>query len=225
MRKGFEHIGATDVEPASPLTQPKAVSVEELILAGESSDVEFKSTCRWSLTDGKVHEGVELAIVKTVAGFLNTSGGTLVVGVADDGAVVGLDHDYGTFKKKDRDGFELFLYELLGNMLGKNPLFSIKLSFEAVQSRDVAIVSVKRSLGIVFTNPKGQKVDDVYVRFGNSTRKLTPAETLQYVSEWESGGEGKAPAAEFASDSLGPLADPEDCSGSEAEVSQTVPVS
>jgi hypothetical protein len=47
-------------------------------------------------------------------------------------------------------------------------------------------VSVARASSIVFANPKGQKVDDVYVRFGNSTRKLTPAEMLQYMADWGS---------------------------------------
>jgi hypothetical protein len=97
-----------------------------------------------------------------------------------------LDHDYATLKKKDRDGFELFLYDLLGLTLGKNALPWLNVKFEKLDGRDVAIVTVQRSPKIVFTNPKGQKVDDVYVRFGNSTRKLTPAEVLQYLDDWGS---------------------------------------
>lgn len=190
VRQGFERIGSVDPEVASPAP----TSLAKLIAEGESASVEFKSTARWSLKDGRVHDGVEFAIVRTVAGFLNTSGGTLIIGVADDGAVTGLDHDYATLKKKDRDGFELFVQDLLAGMLGKNALMWVDVAFETLDGRDVARLGVKRSPGIVFANPRGEKLDEVYVRFGNSTRKLTPAELLQYMSEWQGGaGSGLSP--------------------------------
>lgn len=197
VRAGFDRIGSVEAEPLpDQQTEAQVLSIEQLIQAGEGSSVEFKSTARWSLKEQKVHDGVELAFIKTIAGFLNASGGTLVIGVADDGAVVGLQHDYATLKKKDRDGFELFVTEALGNALGKNALPWIGVSFDSIEDRDVAIVRVKRSPTIVFANPKGQKVDDVYVRFGNSTKRLTPAETIQYVSAWGSGAGASASAGQ-----------------------------
>lgn len=187
VRRGFERIGNVDFETdgAPPGT------LAGLIAAGENATVEFKSTARWSLADCRVHDGVELAIARTVAGFLNTNGGTLVIGIADNGSLVGLDDDYATLKKKDRDGFELFLTDLLANALGKNALTWIEVAFERFHEKDVARVVIKRSPSIVFLNPKGQKLDDVYVRFGNSTRKLTPAELLQYMKD----GPGNEPVA------------------------------
>jgi hypothetical protein len=192
VRRGFERIGNVDFGAE----EPTPGTLAGLIAAGENATVEFKSTARWSLADGRVHDAVEFAIARTVAGFLNTSGGTLVIGVADDGSLVGLQHDYATLKKKDRDGFELFLTDLLANGLGKNALSWIEVAFDALDGKDVARVIVKRSPSIVFLNPKGQKVDDVYVRFGNSTRKLTPAELLQYMKD--SGGDGAAPFTDVA---------------------------
>jgi hypothetical protein len=170
VRKGFEQIGSVDLDAEAEKTETAALNLKDLISEGENATVEFKSTARWSVNDNRVHEGVEFAVVRTIAGFLNTNGGTLVIGVADDGAVVGLEHDYATLKKKDRDGFELFLYDLLGLTLGKNALPRLNVKFEYLNDREVAIVTVQRSPKIVFTNPTGQKVDDVNVRFGNSTR-------------------------------------------------------
>jgi type I restriction enzyme R subunit len=43
--------------------------------------VEFKSTARWDLRDGKPNKAMEDAVVKTIAGFLNTDGGTLLIGI------------------------------------------------------------------------------------------------------------------------------------------------
>jgi hypothetical protein len=205
VRKGFEQIGNVDLDADADKSEAAAPSLEELIREGESTTIEFKSTARWSVNDSKVHDGVEFAVVRTVAGFLNTNGGTLVIGVADDGAVVGLEHDYATLKKKDRDGFQLFLYDLLGLTLGKNALPWLSVKFENLDDRDVAVVTVQRSPKIVFTNPKGQKVDDVYVRFGNSTRKLTPAEVLQYIEDWGSNASAAAadePNAEAESEGM-----------------------
>jgi hypothetical protein len=181
VRLAFASIGAApEVEKPS---KPKTLA--ELIAAGENSTVEFKSTARWSIRDGKVHEGVEFAVVRTIAGFMNTAGGTLVIGIDDDGVTVGLEHDYQTLRKKDRDGFELWITDLLQVTLGKNALTCVMVSFEKLDSKDVARIEVQRSRRIVFVNPPtGPRVDDVFVRFGNSTRKLTPAELLEYNHEW-----------------------------------------
>jgi hypothetical protein len=194
VRDGFEVIGR-GISSAPEVLDEKArpTGLTELIAGGESGKVEFKSTARWSLRDGKVEQFVEHAMLKTIAGFLNAGGGTLVIGVADDGQVVGLEHDFNTLRRKDRDGFESWLSDTVENSLGTLALRSIGIGFEKVEGHDVARVSVSRASRIVFLNPpKGPQVDDVYVRFGNSTRKLTPAEVLEYSADWV----GKAPAAE-----------------------------
>ena len=67
-----------------------AVPSEELIARDESFEVEFKSTARWNLREGCKDKRMEDAVVKTIAGFLNTDGGTLLIGVGDDGRVIGL---------------------------------------------------------------------------------------------------------------------------------------
>jgi hypothetical protein len=181
VRLAFASIGAPD--ELSEFPAPKTLA--ELVAVGENATVEFKATGRWSIRDGRVDDLVEFAIVRTVAGFLNTAGGTLVIGVDDNGDAVGLDKDYETLRKKDADGFELWLTDLLQVSLGKNALTCMSVTFERFQGKEVARVEVKRSRRIVFVNPsKGPRVDDVYVRFGNSTRKLTPAELLEYCQDW-----------------------------------------
>lgn len=183
IRQGFASIGL-----APPIEEAQgSESLSTLIEAGESSSVELKATARWDPAVGKVADYLELAIVKTVAGFLNTAGGTLIIGVDDMGRAVGLEHDYRTLKKQDRDGFELWLTDLLQAALGKNALTCLSVAFERHDGHDVARVEVQRARRIMFVNPtKGPRVDDVYVRFGNSTRKLTPAELLEYSEGWGS---------------------------------------
>ena len=57
----------------------------ELIDVGESGEVEFKSTLRWHLHAERMDKEIEHASLKTIAAFLNTAGGTLLIGVNDDG--------------------------------------------------------------------------------------------------------------------------------------------
>jgi len=84
---------------------------------------------RWDIRQKKASKEIEAVVVKTVASFLNSeAGGTLLVGVDDGGAVLGLEHDYETLgKRQNRDGFENFLTTLLLDAYGKesSPLISI----------------------------------------------------------------------------------------------------
>ena len=62
------------------------VSLEEMIDKGESDELEFKSTLRWDIKEGIVNKKLEEVILKTVAAFANSQGGTLLIGVDDDGS-------------------------------------------------------------------------------------------------------------------------------------------
>ncbi|HEV8529334.1 MAG TPA: protease Lon-related BREX system protein BrxL [Actinomycetes bacterium] len=95
-------------------------STAELLGAGESSSLEFKSNARWNEHTRQRDSAIELAVVKTVAGFMNAHGGTLLVGVGDHGQVVGLDHDLKTLGRRDHDGYENWLTTLFETSIG-NP--------------------------------------------------------------------------------------------------------
>ena len=79
------------------------VSIEDLILEGESGELEFKSTLRWDTKEGALNKKLEEVIIKTVAAFANSQGGTLLIGVADNGEVLGLDADYNSMGGESRD--------------------------------------------------------------------------------------------------------------------------
>ena len=84
-------------------------SIEDLIKEGESDELEFKATLRWDIKEGRVSKKLEQVIVKTVAAFANAQGGSLLIGVDDDGQAVGLSRDYESLGESGRDPFELHL--------------------------------------------------------------------------------------------------------------------
>ncbi len=165
--------------------RPGDPEILSLVEQGESAELEFKSTARWDLRQGKKSPDIEAVIRHTAAGFLNAHGGTLLIGVADDGSIVGLELDYGTFKKPNRDGFELFLTELLLGSLGKDLATSIRITFHEVDGKDVCRVKVAAGPRPVFLKEGNDEV--FFLRAGNSTRRLSTREAVQYCkTHWTS---------------------------------------
>jgi hypothetical protein len=151
--------------------------VTALIEEGETRKTEFKARLRGG--GGSYH--LERAVVKAVAGMLNTEGGKLLIGVADDGTVIGLEADYRTLGKQNRDGFEVTLSNLLEARLGVNALPLIQIDFESVDGRDICIVTADFSPFPVYV--KEDNEEKFYVRTHNATRPLDVSEAMKYIEE------------------------------------------
>lgn len=158
--------------------------IAALIRQGESATLELKSTARWDLKEHRKNPELERVILRTVAGFLNAQGGTLLIGVADDGTIVGLEPDYQTLgNKPTRDGFELFLTDLLLTPLGKDIAPHLTITFHRLATHDICRVTVSLSPHAIFL--KEPPNETLYLRTHNSTRPLTTKEALTYAkSRW-----------------------------------------
>ncbi len=163
----------------SHLDRRFGMAIRSLITAGESATVEFKSSLRWDHVHGKCNKQLETVIVKTIAGFLNHNGGDLLIGVSDDGTVVGLLEDYETLRKKDRDGFELLLMRLVKDKLGGDVCTLLHVVFHDVDGRDVCRVMIEPSDRPVYVEHDGKA--RYFVRTGNSTPELDTKEALDHV--------------------------------------------
>jgi len=159
--------------------------VAALLAAGESATVEFKSSARWDMKQNHLNKTLEQVIVKTVAGFLNTEGGTLCIGVDDSGRPVGLADDYKTLgKKQDRDGYENWLTTLLLSAFGKDKSACIRVSFHLLEENEICVVDARRFPAPVYV--KEDNAENLYIRAGNSTRLLTSREAVEYVGQhWQ----------------------------------------
>lgn len=163
--------------------KPGDPEIAKLVEAGESGQVEFKSTLRWDLREKKKNPELEKVVVKTVAGFLNAEGGTLLLGVADDGSVVGLEPDFRAIKKANRDGYELFLTDLLLKAYGHNLAPCLRVTFHPLDGKEVCRVTVEKSPRPVFLKEGNDEA--LYIRAGNSTRRLSTKETVEYCkTQW-----------------------------------------
>ncbi len=162
--------------------KPELRSIEELIENDEDYAVEFKSTARWDLRENQPSKAMEDAIVKTVAGFLNAEGGTLLIGIGPDRQVVGLSHDYAKVQPKNGDGFVNWLTTHLINALGHTPVTFTRARITVYKGEEICRLDVAPAAQPV--RAKTSKDENVlYVRMNNSTRALPDDQTAAYRRE------------------------------------------
>ncbi len=161
----------------------------------EGAHLEYKSTFRTRADTGELFKPLQTASLKTVAAFLNSrEGGTLLVGVADDGSVFGLGLDYATLRKEGKDDRDLFLLHLnqaVMNSVGMAAASNVSSEILEVGGKDLCRVHVKPSsfpvdAEVVEVDKNGQHIKKTvfYGRFGNGTRAIIdPAERELYKTQ------------------------------------------
>lgn len=168
---------------ATALTRTPDPTPEELIAGGESSTVEFKSSARYNRHSRQRDERIELVIAKTVAGLLNADGGHLLIGVDDEGQVVGLADDFTLMKQPDSDRFELWLRDYLTRTIGAAATTSLSVSFPVLSGQEVCHVRIPPGTRPVYLIPAKGEGPQLWVRVGNSTRQLPLDQAMAYASD------------------------------------------
>ena len=142
---------------------------------------------RWDTQLQKRSTEVLRASMKTVCAFLNSGGGTLLIGVADTGKPTGLEDDLQDFSdKKTVDGFELRFRDALSASLSPDPNQLVTLSFPYVNGIQICRVDVSRSPHPVFLVAKGGPAE-FFVRKGNASHPLINIrQACEYVHDhWQ----------------------------------------
>src|SRR5690606_4948694 len=111
----------------------------------------------------------------------NGHGGTLLIGVDDHGQVTGIGLDLQLVHRKDLDGFENWLTTLLQSSIGGAATANASVDFPSMEGLTICRVTVMPSGSPVYVKVK----DDhwFYVRLGNSTRRLSTPEAVEYIKQ------------------------------------------
>ena len=184
--------------------------LEQLIRDDEGDQLEFKSSLRYDWNLKKTNRNLELVIVKGVAGLLNKTGGTLIIGVNDKQKVIGLEEDLNTFANEDepdrnlKDRYLLHLRGLLKDCLEIYPaLQQVRADFKLIDNREVCVIKVEagsepveislKKLGKnhIKSDPDGKTAEQIkaqyegafFVRDGNRTVPLTPGDAAKYARQ------------------------------------------
>ena len=162
-------------------------SVEDLIADGESDGLEFKSALRWDLVEGAINKRLEDVVIKTIAAFANSQGGTLLIGVADDGKLLGLESDYHSLGDGDRDKFEIHLRNLLNQQFGVGFVTGkVAVKFHVIGELEICQIDTApatKPMILTAKDKNGQAVEKFYARSGNSSQEFSLTEMSAYIKE------------------------------------------
>jgi hypothetical protein len=147
----------------------------DLIGSGEDTHLEFKSTMRTNLHTNKPGKEIELAWLKGAAAFMNTEGGILLMGVADDGTVLGLEAD--GFENDDR--CRLHFKNLLNQHLGAEYARHVRFELYGLEGKQVAAVECERADAPVFL--RDRNAEHFLIRNGPSNIELSLSRALKYI--------------------------------------------
>jgi len=149
--------------------------IDVLIAGGESDAIEYKSTLRINLHTGERDTKIEHSIVKTVAGFLNTDGGHLFIGVDDSGNIIGIHSD----KFENHDKMNRHLVTLVKNKLGPQNMTYLTIRFKELEDNYIMAIECKPANKEVFL--KDSNNERFYIRTGASTLELTGHQMQDYI--------------------------------------------
>lgn len=177
---GFQQALSAGERAAVNLREELVRDLPLVIAGGETEKVEFKTSLRWDHQARSVNRSLEPVAMKTIAGFLNGNGGSLILGVDDTGEPTGLERDFGTLKRPDSDGYHQFLMGAVKKRLGGDLCSLVHAAFSSLKEKDVCRVVVEPSHRPVYFEEGG--VARLYLRMGNTTRRLDAREAVDYVA-------------------------------------------
>jgi predicted HTH transcriptional regulator len=151
--------------------------IKNFIITGETKTVEFKETLRLNLHTKEKDENLEKAVLKNIVAFLNTEGGYLLIGINDDGKIVGVEDEIKKLFKNKSDKYKLHLNNLIRDRIGKDFFQYIDYKLVKVEDLNVLMIKCKRSKKACYLNG-----NDFYVRTNPSANKLDGPELVDYVN-------------------------------------------
>lgn len=157
----------------------KKPDIKELINKEENEKLEFKSSLRFDHKLSKPNRDVEKAAMKSVAAFLNSNGGQLVIGFDDKKQPLGLHYDYKTLQRQDSDGFENHFTQVFNSMIGPEHRQLVKLWFYKDKGSETAVIEAASSPKPVYL--KANNNEHFYVRTGNIVTDLKLSEVDKYI--------------------------------------------
>lgn len=152
-------------------------AVQQMISRGESDLLEFKSTIRTNLHTGKPGKEIELAWLKSVVAFCNTEGGSILIGVKDNGEILGLEAD--NFQNEDK--CLLHVQNLISEHVGVEHLSYVRFYLLGFDDKKILVVQCIPLKRIMLLKSSGK--EQFYVRSGPSSIELPMSKVLEYVND------------------------------------------
>lgn len=175
---------------------------QDLIRGGENEFVEFKSSALWSKTlsreeiaasDSKdVHkfgkDTSKVMIAKTIAGFLNTEGGNLVIGIQENkgsapNEIIGIESEYPKLRDPCADGYRRMLIDEIIRKFLPSEIFHhlstyIRIHFMKTEDHFLCWLEIRKADDGVFL--KIQDDEYFFIRIDSETRQIADKALVDY---------------------------------------------
>ncbi len=174
-----QHANQLEQQVAGGFPNLTHADLETLVASGEGATVEFKSTLRKNLHTNKIDKRMERACLKTIAAYLNTNGGCLLVGVDDAGQPLGLEAD--EFDNDDK--LLLHWNGLIKNTIGVQFTQFVRSSVRDFHGKRILLVQCLPAKEPIFFRRDNE--EHFYIRTGNGTQPLRPSQILVYLTQRE----------------------------------------
>jgi predicted HTH transcriptional regulator len=172
-------LGTDDVAVRDGVDKSKtadaSLSANTLVARGEGVGTEFKSTLRTNLKTGLVDSRIEREVLKSLAAFMNGDGGTLIIGVNDEGKPLGVKAD--NFSNEDK--MNQHLVNLIRDRIGPQQMLFMHPRFEDYENARVLVVDCKRSPMLVYV--KDGNMEHFFIRTGAATNEFTGNQMQQFI--------------------------------------------
>ena len=154
-------------------------SVPELLAEGESQYTEYKSSLMWDYRQQRINKKLYTPVMKSLAAFMNSRGGHLLIGVDDEGRILGIEADMQGMRKPNLDGWENAFNLAFNKMIGVEYRRLIDLEFYEQDGKTVCHVYARPANRPIFL--KENNSEKFYVRAGNASQPLTFSQAVRYI--------------------------------------------
>jgi len=155
--------------------------IEALITTDEGQYTEFKSSFSWDYRRQSINKALNKSVMKNVVGFMNSTGGAVIIGVADNGEILGLEKDFNNLRKKDPDGFENMFNMVFNKMVGVEYSNYTQVDFAEIDGKTICRVLALPAPEPIYLREGNQ--EEFYIRTGNSSQPLTLSQAVKYIQQ------------------------------------------
>jgi len=156
-----------------------SMSLFPLIEGGENQNVEFRPSLLWDYRQQKANKELYTPVMKNIVAFLNSGGGVVIIGVGDEGEILGIEPDLRTLQKQNLDGFENMLNMAFRKMIGDEFRQNVNVTFPEINGSMICRLTVSPASEPAYLLCQGD--ERFYIRAGNASQPLPVSKATNYV--------------------------------------------
>ena len=162
LKKDLKHNPHSWIEDKIKINENKRYYLD----LDENELLEFKQTFETDTRTGQLSKEIKNAIIREIAGFLNTNTGTIIIGIHDKSKeIIGIEHD--NFDGNN-DKYDLKIMNLLKDKCGATAASLVNIKFEEYFGATICIIRCKKSDEPIYFRNKNNEAVPI-VRTGSIT--------------------------------------------------------